>query len=216
MIRAMSTTPEAPKPRRMSRPSWLDPRIIGGLVLVIAAVVIGARVIGSSQHTTPVLSAAHDLAEGTVLTATDVVTVEVNLGDGTGMYLSADSVVAGRALQEQVRSGELVPAGALGDPLTGRVLVVPVASERMPPGVGHGSVIDIYLITGDGENAVTTPLAQQVTVQSVSNPSSGGLSSAGLSQYQVAVLLPADRADTLVRKLPTGDALVVLVSGPAK
>jgi hypothetical protein len=200
----------------MSRPNWLDPRIIGGLVLVIAAVVIGARVIGSSQHTTPVLAAAHDLAAGTVLTAADVTNIDVNLGEGTGKYLSADSVVAGRALQEPVRSGELMAAGALGDPLTGRVLVVPVAAERMPPGVGHGSVVDIYLITGDGEKAVTMPLAPQVTVQSVSSPSSGGLSGAGINQYQVAVLLPAEQADMLVRKLPTGDALLVLVSGPAK
>jgi hypothetical protein len=200
----------------MSRPSWLDPRIIGGLVLVIAAVVIGARVIGSSQHTTAVLSAAHDLAEGTVLAAGDVVPVEVNLGDGTGKYLSADSVVAGRALQQPIRSGELVPVGALGDPLTGRVLVIPVAAERMPPGVGHGAVVDVYLITGDGEQAVTAPLVQQVTVQSVSSPSSGGLSGAGSSQYQMAVLLPAEQADQVVRKLPTGAALVVLVSGPAR
>ena len=59
--------PPAPTPRRLSRPKWLNVRVVGGILLVIAAVVIGARVIGASAQTTAVWAAGHDLASGTVL-----------------------------------------------------------------------------------------------------------------------------------------------------
>ncbi len=55
--------PPAPTPRRMSRPKWLNVRVVGGILLVIAAVVIGARVIGASSQTTAVWAAERDLAE---------------------------------------------------------------------------------------------------------------------------------------------------------
>lgn len=210
------SAPDVPAPRRLSRAKWLDPRIIGGLVLVIACVVIGARVIGASQHTTPVLAAGHDLATGTVLTAADVVTVDVNLGDATGNYLGGGSVVTGRTLLQPLRAGELVAASVVGDPETGRVLVIPVSPDKMPPGVGHGSVIDLYLTTGDGADQRTEPVAQKITVQSVAAPASGGLSGAGSNGFQVAVLLPAAQADELIRTLPKGEAVVSLVSGPVK
>ena len=50
-------------------------------------------------------------------------------------------------------------------------------------------------------------------MQSVTAPASGGLSGATANRYQLSVLLPADDADKLVRILPTGEPIVVLVSG---
>jgi hypothetical protein len=197
-------------------PRWLDVRVIGGVLLLVISVVVGARVIGASSQTSPVWLAAHDLARGTVLTDGDVTVAEVNLGDHAGSYLAASTGLSGRTLAEPIRSGELVPAAALGGSRTGRVVSVTVAPERMVPTVRHGSVIDLYLVTGRksvaGDDVHTELLQQGVTVQSVHGPASGGLSGATSSDYQVALLLSVGDAKDLVKRLPTGEALVVLHS----
>ncbi|QNK80831.1 SAF domain-containing protein [Nakamurella sp. PAMC28650] len=209
----------APVPRRSSRPRWLDVRVIGGLLLVIAAVVVGARVIGSSSHTSPVWAATRSLASGTVLTAGDLEPVDVNLGDDASRYIAAGSgtkSVVGSSLANPVGAGELVPVSAVQPAAAGRIVVIGVSPDRMPPGVGHGSVIDLYLTSGgtNSTSEVKTDLVSAgITVQSVSAPSSGGLSGATSNRYQIAVLVPAALADTLVKTLPKGDAIVVLVTG---
>ena len=215
-----AATDFAPVPRRTTRPKWLDPRIIGGILLVIAAVVIGARVIGASAHTTKVWAAAHDLAAGTVVAAGDLVGVDVNLGDAADHYLRSDqgdTALIGRSVASPVRSGELLPAGVLDQPVAGRVIVIGVDADRMPPGVAHGSKIDLYLTVGGGaasQSAAKTDLiASGITVQGVTAPSSGGLSGASSNQYQVAVLLDSTTADRLIRVLPTGEPIIALVSG---
>ena len=94
--------------------------------------------------------------------------------------------------------------------------MIGVSPDRMPPSVGHGSVIDLYLTSGgtNSTSEVKTDLVSAgITVQSVSAPSSGGLSGATSNRYQIAVLVPAALADTLVKTLPKGDAIVVLVTG---
>lgn len=213
--------PPAPTPRRISRPKWLDPRIIIGLLLVIAAVVVGAKVIGSGKQTTGVWAAAHQLAPGTVLTPEDLVRAEVNLGESATGYLTAEDQVAGRVLNRAVDAGELVPVGALADlPGGGRLVAVNVEPASLPPGVGHGSVIDLYLVRGGSagasDRAVTDLIAKEVTVQSVQAPSSGGLSGASSSGYQVVLLLNAKSADAMVKALPTGRPMITLVTGPPK
>lgn len=209
--------PVAPTPRRLGRPKWLDPRIVVGLVLLIAAVVVGAKVIGSSRQTTPIWAAAHDLAAGTVVTDADLVPAEVNLGDAIAGYLSADTTANGRVLSRQVTAGELLPSAALAAPAEGgRLLGIGIEASDMPPGVAHGSVIDLYLMpvttTGAAAGRGTAELvATEVTVQSVTAPSSGGLSGASSSKYQVVLLMDAAAADGLVRKLPTGSPLILLI-----
>lgn len=206
-------------PRRTSKPRWLDVRIIGGLLLVLAAVVVGARVVGASSQTTPVWAASKDLATGTVLTAADLVATDVNLGDGALHYLSAgagSSGSIGARLVTPVRAGELVPVSAVQALAPGRIVVIGVSPERMPPGVIHGSVIDLYLTTGGGTTAAdarTDLISAAITVQSVTAPASGGLSGATSNRYQVAVLLPPALAETLVKTLPRGEAIVALVTG---
>ena len=213
------TTDGAPVPRRTRRPRWLDFRVIGGLLLVIAAVVIGARVVGASSHTSPVWAATKNLAAGTVLTPTDLVAVDVNLAGNATQYLAAGSDVTGvvgSSLQTPVEAGELLPVSAVTETKPGRVVVIGVSPDRKAPGVDHGSVIDVYLTQGGVSSSVpaqTQQIAAGITVQSVTAPASGGLSGATSSRYQIAVLVPAAVADSLVKTLPEGDASVVLVTG---
>lgn len=209
----------APVPRRTSRPRWLDIRVIGGVLLVVAAVVIGARVVGASSHTTPVWAASRNLAAGTVLTAADLTAVDVNLAGNATHYLAADAGatgVVGASLGSGVGAGELLPLSAVQPAQAGKVVVIGVTPDRMPPGVTHGSVIDLYLTSGGATTssaAVTTLISAGLVVQSVLAPASGGLSGATSNRYQIAVLASAVTADSLVKTLPKGDAIVVLVTG---
>lgn len=210
--------PQAPTPRRLARPRWLNVRVVGGILLIVAAVVLGARVIGASAQTTPVWAAEHDLAEGTVLAASDLTTVEVNLGDNENLYLTpSQASPVGMTVVNPLVAGELLPASAIEQSGTGRVLAIGVTPDHMPPGVSHGSTIDLYLTKGGpagAEDKATTELiGQDLTVQSVTAPATGGLSGATANRYQLSVLLPAQTADKLVRILPTGEPIVVLVSG---
>ena len=212
------SAPSAPTPRRLSRPRWLNVRVIGGIVLVIAAVVIGARVIGGSARTIGVWAADRDLAAGTVLSEGDLSTTEVNLGNNADLYLTPDvASPIGLTVVTPLRAGELLAASAVEESASGRVVAVGVEPNNMPPGVGHGSIIDLYLTiggaAGTGAAPTTERIATDITVQSVSAPASGGLSGATSSQYQVSVMLPAADADKLVRTLPNGEPIVVLVSG---
>ena len=140
---------QAPTPRRMSRPRWLNVRVIGGILLVVAAVVIGARVIGASTKTVGVWAADRDLAAGTVLSGSDLITAEVNLGDNAGMYLASGSASpVGLTVITPLRAGELLAASAVEPAGRGRVVAIGVQPDHMPPGVGHGSIIDLYLTSG--------------------------------------------------------------------
>ena len=147
-----------------------------------------------------------------------MVSVEVNLGDTSALYLSPSAASPeGMTVAQPLRSGELLTASALERPGSGRVVAISVQPERIPPGVDHGSTIDLYLTTGGdaaGDGGTTELIGRDLTVQSVTPPASGGLSGATSNRYQISVLLPAKDADALVRRLPTGEPIVVLVSGP--
>jgi hypothetical protein len=210
--------PTAPTPRRLARPKWLNVRVVGGIVLVIAAVLIGARVIGASSQTTAVWAAQRNLAAGTVLSQDDLTSVDVNLGDNSSLYLAPGSTSPiGMTVVNPMAKGELLAASAVAASGDGRVVAIGVAPGNMPPGVSHGSTIDLYLTKGQGAGseaqATTELIGKDMTVQSVTAPATGGLSGATSNEYQLSVLLPADIADKLVRVLPTGEPIVVLVSG---
>ena len=208
----------APTPRRLARPRWLNVRVVVGIVLVVAAVLVGARVIGASSQTSPVWAAERNLAAGTVLSQGDLTTVDVNLGANSALYLSPGSTEPiGMTVVGPMVAGELLAASAVGESADGRVVAVGVEPGNMPPGVAHGSTIDLYLTTGGAAGAEaqasTELIGAGITVQSVTAPATGGLSGATSNRYQLSVLLPAPVADKLVRILPTGEPIVVLVSG---
>lgn len=207
---------KAPKPRRVTRPKWLDIRVLGGILLIIASVAAGAKILGSADRTHPVWAAAADLQAGTVLRQADLTVAEVNLGSAAAGYVDTASDLTGMVLSRPITGGELLPAAAVDQPDEGRVVSVAVAPDRIAPGVAHGSVIDLYLVTGRsavlGEEVRTELLLAGATVQDLIAPSSGGLSGAVSNRYQLALLLTPNDAESLVARLPHGEVLVVLHS----
>lgn len=205
--------PASPTPRRWARPRWVNLRVVAGLLLVVGSVVAGARFLAADQETIEIWSLRADLAAGTVLSAADLLAREVRLGESSSLYLAADSSSpVGQELNRPLRAGELLPAGAVGLPAEGRVVVLPVRPDRLPAGVVHGSEVDIYLFTGGGAGeASTKKVLETITVRSVDG-ADGGLTAVS-GTVQVSVVLTLEQADLLVPELAAGEVLLVLVTG---
>ncbi len=204
-------------PRRVRPPRWLDLRLVLGVLLVLGSVLLGARVVAAAEATVPVWSAAGDLAAGTVLTAGDLVAVDVRLDDVAGAYLATSARPEGRTLARAVRSGELLPRTALEEPAELVQLALPVQAGYVPPGLDRGQVVDVYAVAdpaagataaGDGSVALVVAAAP---VQAISGRTEGVLSTA-TTTVQVVVSVPADQAPAVLGAIG-GRPLVVVVHG---
>jgi Chaperone for flagella basal body P-ring formation len=204
-------------PRRVRPPRWLDLRLVLGVLLVLGSVLLGARVVAAADATVPVWSAAGDLAAGTVLTAGDLVAVDVRLDDVAGAYLATSTQPDGRTLARAVRSGELLPRTALEEPAALVQLALPVQAGYVPPGLDRGQVVDVYAVadpaagaTGAGDVSVALVVAA-APVQAISGRTEGVLSTA-TTTVQVVVSVPADQAPAVLGAIG-GRPLVVVVHG---
>lgn len=152
----------SPIPRRLAPPRWLDPRLIGGVALVLAAVLLGSVVVSSANRRQPVWSLSRDVAAGTVLTGGDLRPVRVQLGAATSRYLGADVAVAGRTVRRSLRAGELLAAAELADPEPGVTVTIPMRPENAPE-ISRGERITLWLSTKSCHGVV---LLSGVPVQS--------------------------------------------------
>jgi hypothetical protein len=144
----------APPAQRMQRPGWRDPRLWAGAAIVAVSVVGGARLLASADDTVPVWVAHGDLAAGAPVTAADLDRHRVRFtdrGDLAGYFSGADAPPDG-VLLHGIGAGELVPRTAIGPSAeSGRVqLPVSVDPEQVPPSVGAGSVVDVYVLGSTG------------------------------------------------------------------
>ncbi|WP_345771644.1 SAF domain-containing protein [Geodermatophilus sabuli] len=212
---AVAADPPGPVPRRTRPPGWLDLRLVLGVLLVLGSVLLGARVVTAADATVPVWSATADLAAGTVLTAADLVAVEVRLDDAAGAYLATSTRPEGRTLARTVGAGELVPRSALEEPAELVSLALPVQAGFVPPALTRGQVVDVYAV-GDPATGAVGAVGESVSlvvaaapVQAVSGRSEGVLSTA-TTTVQVVVSVAADRAPAVLGAI-AGRPLVVVV-----
>ena len=204
-----------PTPRRVRPPRWLDFRLVLGVLLVLASVLLGARVVSAADATVPVWAVTGDLAAGTELGAGDLVSVDVRLGDTADAYLSTGTRPEGRTLARAVREGELLPRTALEE--TGELvqLALPVQSGYVPPGLGRGQLVDVYAVADPAAGATAavdgsvTLVVRRAPVQALSGRSEGVLSTP-TSAVQVVVSVSADDAADVLAAI-AGRPLVVVV-----
>ncbi|MEO8889876.1 MAG: SAF domain-containing protein [Jatrophihabitantaceae bacterium] len=154
----------SPNPKRVKTPSWFDLRLVAGVVLVLASVLIGAKVVSGADHTHRLVAVTHDLAAGSTLRAADVRLVAVQLpGRGEGVYLADTSRAVGRQLNRALGRGELLPAAALGERTAATTLSVPFEAGNAPP-LQSGERIEVWVSTKTCPSVV---LLADVTVQDV-------------------------------------------------
>ncbi len=154
-----------------------------GVALVLAAVLLGARLISGASRTYGVVAATHDLAAGAVLSAGDVRVAQVQLPDhGRGVYLTDPDAVVGKRLDRPVTKGELVPAAALAHPTAQTTVTVPLA-DGAAPDLRAGQRIELWFAAPSCESTV---LLRDVAVQSV-HADTGSFSSGGGQDVVISV-----------------------------
>lgn len=199
----------SPRARRLATPGWLDARLVLGVVLVLVAVVAGARVFASAGRSTSVYVARHALVPGEHLVAADLAVGQVRFSGEGGSYIA----VGGRAptgylVTRYVAAGELLPLTALSASAStvgaSRYVTVPVAPGHLPSSLEHGDLVDVYVTpkvaAGDRVPAPTCVLAA-VPVDSADG---GSESLSAGSTVAVVLDVPAAKVGTLIHAVEDG------------
>lgn len=184
-----------------------------GVLLVLVAVVVGARVVAGSDKSTDVWAVRHDVAAGTTLTGADLARVRVRLYDDAGAYLSTVSSPAGKVATRDLRSGELLPRSALALRPAGVLLPLAVATGNYPTALAAGDRIDVYASAGatGGSADPSVLVLSGVAVQAVSASGSGFASAS--DKVQILVRVDPDEAPGDVPRIANRDLYVVQVVG---
>ncbi|WP_291278665.1 hypothetical protein [Galactobacter sp.] len=199
------------------RPSgWKDPRLLIGILLILASVIAVAWLVRSSQHTTPMWSAAVDLAVGQEVTGEDLVAVDVRLGKAGDRYLAADAAPQpGTRVLAPIAEGELIPVNGVGrpDPAGRRALAVTVEGER-PVGVERGSRVDVYATragTVGGEAGTSSVLLSGVEVTTLHTAEA---TIGATMSTTIEILVPPESVADFIRARGAGQRMDVVALPP--
>jgi hypothetical protein len=205
----------SPPASRLGGPTWLDGRLVGGVLLVLLSVVVGTRVVSAADDAQLVWAAAHDLAPGATVEASDLTAVRSRLFGAGRLYLSAQSGAAptGYVVQRPVAKGELVPVASLGRDLADtRLVTVPVKQFHLPPGLAEDERVDVYETTKPRGTETPAPpglvLADAVVV---SVQRGGGRLGGSGADNGVVLRVPTSSVATLIAAIQRGDIDLVRV-----
>jgi len=221
----MDSSVGGPIASRLRRPSWRDPRLMIGIVLVASSVALGSWLVSSAEATTGVYAARSTLVPGALVGPAQLDVVQVRLDAAqAARYVAADTELPNGAVALRVvAAGELVPREVLGAAADLDVRPVPISLDTEPAaGVVAGSLVDLWSVpprpaassVGAGVGATaSTPvlLADHLTVSQVARPS-GSFAVGG--KTVVHVLVPARvLPDVLAALTGDGTMQVMLVPG---
>lgn len=144
---------------RLKRPSWKDPRLMVGILLVLASVAGVVFLVGSADRTTEVYAARDGIAVGETLTPENVVRVKVRLGDAEQHYITAsDGLPQGTVAVQRIAKDQLVPRASLGevDQLNRKPVAIQV-EQSLPSQAVPGARVDVWVAQPDAKNGFSEP-----------------------------------------------------------
>lgn len=144
---------------RLKKPSWKDPRLLLGVLLVLASVAGVVSLVGAADQTTEVYTARGPIAVGEKLTPENVNRVKVRLGDAESHYVTAESgLPEGLVAVQRIGQDQLLPRESLGqlDALNRKPVAITI-DETLPEQAMAGSRVDAWVALPDTRNGFSEP-----------------------------------------------------------
>lgn len=144
---------------RLKKPSWKDPRLLVGILLVLASVAGVISLVGAADQTTEAYAAREPIAVGEKLTTDKLHLVKVRLGDVGEHYLTPETGLGeGLVAVQRIGKDQLLPRESLGqaDGL-GRKPVAVTIEESLPAQAVPGSRVDVWVALPDTRNGFGQP-----------------------------------------------------------
>jgi hypothetical protein len=198
-----------------ARRTWMDPRLVIGVLLVAASLAGVWFVVQQSSRTETAWAATRTLLPGEPIAAGDVEQVEVRLPQSQQHYLPASTDPVGMVVASTIGAGEVLPVRTLGEAAgTGRAAIVIDVEGALPRAVQPGSLVDVWTAapTDDGYDAPTVLVDDAIVVGVVEDD--GILAS---SAQQLELLVADDETSVLLEAVSSEHVLsVVPLAQPAE
>lgn len=202
----------SPPARRTRRATWVDPRLLGGVLLILVSIVVGARVVSAADRTARVYASARGLPAGHVLRHDDVRVVRVRLSGDAAQYVSATFQVEGTVLAHAVHEGELLARSVLldrrGTPT--RHVSVAVARSHVAD-LAQNDLVDVIATVAATDDSPGRTWAVAKGLHVVAKPPTGG--GLGASDFHVVLDVPADLVLPLTAAMRSAEIDIVRVAG---
>ena len=199
---------------RLKRPSWKDPRLLVGVLLILASVVGVISLLGSADKTTEVFVAREAIAVGEKLTPDNVSRVKVRLGEVESHYITAESGMPdGVVAVQRIGKDQLLPRESLGAvDLLDRKPVAVTVQEALPEQAVAGTRVDVWVSMPDARNGFAQPklLLPGAEIAEVS-PGSTAL---GSSKSTVLMVLVGDEHMASLLGAQANEAKISVVWNP--
>jgi hypothetical protein len=183
--------PAARQAARLALPRWADPKLLFGVLLVIVAMLLGARVFAMADNTVEIYAVKSDLKIGDALEASSVVPVRVRFtaSDNADAYVSAtETIPTAMKVTRDLRAGEFLPRSAFASTTRQQLLdmAIPIKDEAIPP-LGTGDHVNVVVQpqSASGQSSAAVMVLKDVPVVQVPSAGGGGITggnaSAGLT-----------------------------------
>jgi len=214
--------------QRLASARWRQPRLVLGVLLVAAAMVLGARVLAALDDSVLVWRVESPARAGSPAAALEVRAVAVRFDDADteAAYLSADQPVpTAGVVARPLAAGQLLSVTDVV-PADGRAaaqLPLDVPAGSVPLDLAVGDRVDVWVVPGvaNADGAAVTPgepvppkavrVLQDVRVTAVSAVGT----TVGDTRQLVVDIPSADGLDEVIGQLATGSAVAVRMPATA-
>jgi hypothetical protein len=199
---------------RLRRPSWKDPRLLVGILLVLVSVAGVVFLVNGADRTTEVYAARDGIAVGEQITPENVVRAKVRLGETEQHYIPVESgLPEGMVAVQRIGKDQLVPRASLGevDDLDRKPVAITVEGT-LPSQAVAGARVDVWVAQPDAKNGFSEPklLLPGAEIAEVAE----GSSALGSTKTTVLMVLVEDGQMPALLGAQANDAKISVVWNP--